>query len=94
LDNLFTTDLPSVCDNGTQFTPGTKVGKVRQPSGLGGFARSPSGDPKEMNAQVGSDRLGDEQSICREDKGNSPCTRGLQTNVIGAGNQKMVVQAE
>jgi hypothetical protein len=67
---------------------------TQQPSGFDGFARSPSGNPEEMYAQVSSNRLGDEQSIRREDKGNSPCTRGLQTNVIGAGNQKMVIQAE
>ncbi len=41
----------------------------------------------EMNAQVSSNRLRDEQSVRREDKGDSPFTRGLQTNLIGAGNQ-------
>jgi len=63
-------------------------------SGFYDFARSPSSNPEEMNAYVSSNRLREEQSIRREDKGDSPWTRGLQTNVIGADNQKMMVQAE
>ena len=63
-------------------------------SGFYDFARSPSSNPEEMNAYVSSNRLREEQSVRREDKGDSPCTRGLQTNVIGAGDQKMMIEAE
>ena len=57
-----------------------------QRSGLDDFARSSSSNPEEMNANVSSNRFSDEQSVRREDKGGSTCTRGLQTNVIVAGD--------
>jgi hypothetical protein len=45
---------------------------TQPPSGFDGFALSPSGNPEEMNPQVSSNRLGDEQSIRSEHKDNSP----------------------
>src|SRR5215472_2830689 len=63
-------------------------------SGFDDFARSPSGKPEEMNPQVGSNRLRDEQSIRCEDKDDSPWAGRLRTHVIGTGNKKMVIQAE
>ena|SRR6516164_22590 len=53
-------------------------------SGFDDFARSPSSNPEEMNAYVGSNRLCDEQCIRRKDESDSPRTRGLRTNVIWA----------
>src|SRR5215470_434901 len=67
---------------------------AHQPSGFGGFARNLSSNPEQVNAYVSSNRLRDEQSVRRQDKGVSPCTRGLQANVIGAGDQKMMIEAE
>jgi hypothetical protein len=67
---------------------------TQQPSGFDDFAPSPSSNPEEMNAYVSSNRLRDEQSLRREDKHDSPCTRGPQTRVIGACDQKMMIEAE
>ena len=61
---------------------------------LDDFARSPSSNPEEMNAYVSSNRLRDEHSVRCEDKDDSPWAEGLQTNVIGAGDQKMMIEAE
>jgi hypothetical protein len=52
------------------------------------------GSPHEMNAHVSSNRFRNEQQIRGHDEDDSPPTRGLRTHVIGAGNQKMVIQAE
>jgi hypothetical protein len=67
---------------------------TQQSLGFDGFAQSSSGNPEEMNTQVSSNRLGDEQSIRREDKHDSPWAAGLRTHVIRAFNKKMVIQAE
>ena len=42
--------------------------------------------PEEMNSYVSSHRLGDEQSIRREHKDDSPWAGGLRTHVIWAGD--------
>ena len=67
---------------------------TQQPSGFDGFARSLFASPEEMNAHVGSNRLRDEQYIRGQDKGGTPSTRGLRMDVIGAGDEKMMIAAE
>jgi len=50
--------------------------------------------PEKTDSHVSSNRLGNEQQVRGQDERESPRAGGLRTHVIGAGNQKVMVQAE
>ncbi len=63
-------------------------------SAFSSFVQAFFGDPEEVNSDVGSNCLRDEQSISRENERDSPRTRRLRMHVIGAHDYKVVIQTE